>query len=69
MIERELKVNVENGVFNGIIHSEDVLLYGARGVRPNPEKLIKLHKLVKRYYKNIAWSHVSLSSVKFAEEE
>jgi radical SAM superfamily enzyme YgiQ (UPF0313 family) len=69
MIERELKVNVRGGVRRGIIHSEDVLLYGANGVRPNPEKLVKLHELVKKYYKSVAWSHVSLSAVKYAEEE
>ena len=69
MIERELRVNVEGGVSSGIIHSEDVLLYGSNSIRLNPEKLVKLHELVKRYYKNLAWSHVCLSSVKYAEEE
>lgn len=69
MIEKELKVNASQGVTNGIIHAEDVLLYGSRGVEPNPEASISLHKLVKSYYKKISWSHASLSSIKRAEEK
>jgi len=69
MIEQELKVNVSEGVTEGIIHSEDVLLYGSRGVEPEPDAVIKLHKLVKSYYKKISWSHASLSAIKRAEEK
>ncbi len=69
MIEKEIKVNVKNGVKDGIIHSEDVLLYGADGVKPRPEPIIKLHKIVKSYYDTIAWSHASLSAIKYAEEK
>ncbi len=68
MIEKELKVNVENGIKEGILHSDDVLLYGAKGYEINPEKLLKLHILVKKYYNCIGWSHVSLASVLYAEE-
>ena len=68
MIERELKVNVKYGIVHGILHSEDVLLYGVNNVVPKEEPLFKLHTLVKKYYKTLAWSHVSLAAVKAAEE-
>ncbi len=67
-IEAELKVNVEAGIRDGILHSEDVLLYGSNNVIPNPEPLLKLHKLVKRYYRVVGWSHVSLAAVVVAEQ-
>lgn len=68
MIKKELEVNKKAGITGGIIHSEDVLLYGAKGVKPEPDPLIKLHKLVKKYYRNLAWSHCSLAAVKYAED-
>lgn len=69
MIEEELRVNTDAGIESGVIHSEDVLLYGADGVHPRPEPLIKLHRLVKRYYKAMAWSHASLAAVVAAQRE
>jgi len=68
-IEKEILVNVRAGVKQGVIHSDDVLFYGAKGIFPQPEPLIKLHKLVKSYYKTIAWSHASLAAIKYAEEK
>ncbi|MCY0858997.1 MAG: radical SAM protein [Sulfolobaceae archaeon] len=68
-IEKELQVNVRAGIRHGVIHSEDIPLYGAIGVLPRPEPLIKLHTLVKKYYKTIAWSHASLAAVRYAEEK
>jgi len=68
-IEKELIVNVRNGVKHGVIHSDDVLFYGAVGIYPRPEPLIKLHKLVKKYYKTIAWSHASLAAIRYAQEK
>ncbi|MCG3108666.1 tRNA-2-methylthio-N(6)-dimethylallyladenosine synthase [Metallosphaera sp. J1] len=68
-IERELQVNVRAGVRHGVIHSDDVLFYGAVGILPRPEPLIKLHKMVKKYYKTIAWSHASLAAIRFSEEK
>ncbi len=67
----EIKVNLRAGVRSVILHSEDVLLYGADGIRPKPDPLIKLHSVVRSLVKdgNIAWSHVSLSALKYAEEE
>jgi radical SAM superfamily enzyme YgiQ (UPF0313 family) len=68
MIEKELKVNNSYGINHGIIHAEDVLLYGADGIKPKLEPLLKLHNLINKYYENISWSHLSLSSLKYAQE-
>ncbi len=71
-IEAEIRVNLENGVGNVILHSEDVLLYGADVVKPRPEPLLRLHGMVARYLEEydagFAWSHASLAAVKYAEE-
>jgi len=63
MIEEELKVNVREGVIHGLIHAEDVPLYGSTTVEPKPDKLIKLHQLVKRYYRTVSWSHATFAAV------
>jgi len=69
-IEEELRVNRAAGIRAGILHSEDVLLYGADGIHPRPEPLIKLHELAMRYYdKSVTWSHASLAAVVAAERE
>lgn len=68
-IEEELKVNAAHGVNRGLLHSEDVLLYGARGLEPSPEALLRLHQLAYRYYESIAWSHVTLAEVKYSQEK
>ncbi|HEC77096.1 MAG TPA: radical SAM protein [Thermoplasmatales archaeon] len=62
-IEKELKVNAEAGINSGVIHAEDILLYGQSGVIPDEEKQIKLNKFAKRYYKNLSWSHASFAAV------
>ncbi len=67
-IEEELRVNVAAGIKDGIIHSEDVLLYGSQSIIPNPDAVLKLHKLVKNYYEVIAWSHVALATVVVGQE-
>ncbi|BCU67527.1 radical SAM protein [Sulfolobales archaeon HS-7] len=68
-IEREIQVNVKAGIKDGILHSDDVLFYGALGIFPKPEPLIKLHQLAKKYYRTIAWSHASLAAIRYAEEK
>ncbi|AEM39649.1 Radical SAM domain protein [Pyrolobus fumarii 1A] len=77
-ILEEVRVNLEAGVRQIILHSEDVPLYGAYGVIPNPEKLTRLHKevlKVKQEYEErvgegigFSWSHSSLSSILVMEE-
>lgn len=69
VIEEEILVNVREGVHGGILHSEDVMLYGARGITLNPDAVVKVHRLAKRHWKTIAWSHASLAAIKNAEEE
>ena len=67
-IEKEILVNIRAGVEHGIIHSEDVLLYGAKGIIPQEEPLIKLHDVFLRHYKSIAWAHASLAAIVAAEK-
>ncbi len=69
IIESEIKVNVAHGVKAGILHSEDVLLYGADGVKPRPEPLLKLHEIALRHYRGLAWSHASLAAIVYAEQK
>jgi len=67
-IEKELEVNARHGVVHGILHSDEVPLYGSSGVVPNPKALIKLHLLAKRYYKTLSWSHSTLVAVVYGEK-
>ncbi len=53
-IDREIRVNVEVGKVKDInLHSEEFFRYGAKGIDPDPEKVIKLtrsaYRLVKSY--------------------
>ncbi len=69
MIEKEIQVNVREGVAHGLLHSEDVLIYGAYGIKPRPKPVLRLHEIALRYYRSIAWSHSSLSAIVCAEKE
>ncbi|MEM1742051.1 MAG: radical SAM protein [Desulfurococcaceae archaeon] len=71
-IIEEIRVNLKYGVKGVILHSEDVLLYGADGVRVKPEPVIKLHEAVMKEIGEtggFAWSHASLTCIKYAENE
>ncbi|RDD53050.1 MAG: radical SAM protein [Candidatus Korarchaeota archaeon NZ13-K] len=69
MISREIEVNMRAGVRGVILHSDDVLLYGSNDIYPNEKALIRLHELVRsKNSSSVAWSHFSLSAVKYAEE-
>ncbi|CCC82307.1 B12-binding domain-containing radical SAM protein [Thermoproteus tenax] len=68
-IEEELKVNVRSGVTDGILHADEVPLYGSSGVELNPRALIELHKLAKRYYRKVGWSHTTFVAVLLAEKK
>ncbi len=67
VIEKEIKVNKRFGIDHVLLHSEDVLLYGADGVRPRKDALMKLHRVALRYAKSLGWAHVSLAAVVYAE--
>lgn len=70
-IVKEVEVNLRGGTRGIILHSDDVFLYGADGVIPRSEPLLKLHEEVMGLLgpeKSFAWSHVSLSALKYAEE-
>ena len=72
IIKKEIRVNLRAGVKGVILHSEDVLLYGANGVKPKPEPLLKLHDMVVKEIgenSDLAWAHASLAAIKYAEEE
>ena len=63
-IVNEVKVNLRAGVKHVLLHSEDILLYGAEGVIPREDPLMKLHKAVLSLKPpTLGWSHVSLSAV------
>ncbi len=70
IIRKEIEVNVRHGIKGTILHSEDVLLYHADGVKPRPEPLIKLHEMARKHTPGaLAWSHASLAAIKYAEDE
>lgn len=62
-IERELKINSEAGVRSATLHSEDVLMYCAKGVTPNVEKVLELNKIAKKYSRHVVWAHASVASI------
>lgn len=67
----EVEINLRSGVRGVILHSEDVLLYHADGVKPRPEPLLKLHEeVLKRVGERggFAWAHASLAAIKYAED-
>ena len=68
-IIREVKTNVRYGIRHGLLHSDDVLLYGTMDVIPKPDPLLKLHEEVLKHYRTIAWSHASLAAIVVAERE
>jgi len=67
-IEEEILTNVRAGVKDGILHAEDVPLYGSNSVYPNPDKLLELHKMAKSHYRRIGWSHTTFTTVLVGEK-
>ncbi len=62
-IEKELMVNKKYGVNGGILHAEDVMLYGSSSVIPDEEKVLRVNKLAKGIMETIAWSHASFAAI------
>lgn len=65
----EIEVNKKYGIKSAILHSEDVLLYGAKGLEINEEALIKLHDSVTKTVESLAWAHASLAAVVYAQRK
>jgi radical SAM superfamily enzyme YgiQ (UPF0313 family) len=61
-ILEEVKVNVDAGL-DVLLHAEDILRYGANGVIPNEEKVLKLFEEVLKFKKDISISHFAFASV------
>ncbi|MEM1683105.1 MAG: radical SAM protein [Ignisphaera sp.] len=68
-ILKEIEVNISHGIDHTILHSEDVVLYGALGIEPNPDALIKLHEEVVKKTKTLAWAHASLAAIAVAQRK
>lgn len=68
-IEQELKVNNRCGKKSGIIHGEDILLYGVRGIKPDIKKLRPMFRLFADYCTDgLSWSHTSIAAVSSCPE-
>ncbi len=67
-VVQEVRVNKSFGLDGALLHSEDILLYGADGVKPREGPLFRLHKAVLgEDVKNLGWSHLSLAAAVYAE--
>ena len=63
MIEKELELNKKQGIKAGMIHAEDVLLYGQNGFIPDNNKMLKLFNLIYKYYNEFFITHFTLAAV------
>ncbi|UCE36712.1 MAG: B12-binding domain-containing radical SAM protein [Thermoplasmata archaeon] len=61
-IENELIINNQADLKYGILHAEDIFLYGQQSVVPNKKKILDLIRLSKKYHRNIHFTHVSIAS-------
>jgi len=63
-ILEDVRMNLQNGQRDILLHSEDVFIYGSKGMRPDEEKVLKLVKAVKELGPHtIDVSHLSLATV------
>lgn len=64
-IVRDVKTNVDAGQRSISLHSEDLLRYGAKGLRPNERQVLQLIERVGAVegIKSIGASHIALASV------
>ncbi len=56
-------MNRSNGMTRGIIHAEDVFLYGTKGFIPDAVKLTNLFKFVYQYYDEFLLTHFSFAAI------
>jgi radical SAM superfamily enzyme YgiQ (UPF0313 family) len=63
-ILEDARVNLQSGQKDILLHSEDVFTYGSRGMKPDPEKVLRLVNMVKELGpRTIDVSHLSLATV------
>lgn len=64
-IMREINLNFSHGVDKVILHSEDVLRYGAKGIHVNSEQVTDLFRRVCAHpeFRTLQVSHINLASV------
>lgn len=63
-ILQDARINLENGQRDILLHSEDVLTYGSKGMNVNPEKVLELVRSIKGLGpKTVDVSHLSLGTV------
>lgn len=64
-ILRDVKTNIEAGQRSILLHAEDVLRYGAKGLAPNEERVLNLFRRVASVegIKSVGVSHVALATV------
>jgi radical SAM superfamily enzyme YgiQ (UPF0313 family) len=59
----EVRLNVNAGCHIVILHAEDVLRYGTKGLIPDEKKTVKLFAETKKIAHNVGMSHFALASV------
>jgi len=62
-IIEEIKLNKRAGCEHALLHAEDVLRYGSKRLTPEPDKLMKLLKKVRKLTPDVRFSHCSMASV------
>ncbi len=58
----EIRLNVAHGTGKITIHAEDVLRYGAKGMTPDKEKILRLFEEAMKITNRVGISHLALSS-------
>jgi radical SAM superfamily enzyme YgiQ (UPF0313 family) len=62
-LEKQVRVNHRAGLQHVQLVSEDLLLYGSKGIRPELKKFQSLISLMAKYSKFISLSHFSISAI------
>ncbi|MEM2512633.1 MAG: radical SAM protein [Ignisphaera sp.] len=71
-IIKEIDINISYGIKHIVLHSEDVLLYGASGIEPNPDAVLKLHLEIAKKARGIdsmSWAHASLAAIVYSQRK
>ncbi len=68
-IEKEILVNVNGGVQDGVLLAEDVLLYGQESIYPRADRVLPLVEMAKRHYRRVVFSHMSIAAMVYSERK